>query len=84
MEVNGQFHGPAALALGKTPLPTHTCWIGGWVGSRANLDEYQAVSLVVKWPLHEVYCSPLYNAMVKNVWSYTSTPLYVLMAWCLN
>jgi hypothetical protein len=27
--------------------------------------------------------SPLSSAEVKNVWSYTSTPQYVFMAWCL-
>jgi hypothetical protein len=27
--------------------------------------------------------SPPYNAEVKNSWSYTSTPQYVFMAWCL-
>jgi hypothetical protein len=27
--------------------------------------------------------SPPSSAKVKNGWSYTSTPLYVFMAWCL-
>jgi hypothetical protein len=27
--------------------------------------------------------SPLSSAKVKNAWSYTSTPQYVFMAWCL-
>jgi hypothetical protein len=27
--------------------------------------------------------SPQSSAEVKNAWSYTSTPLYVFMAWCL-
>jgi len=29
----------------------------------------------VKWPGHEVDCSPLANAWVKNEWNYDSTPL---------
>jgi len=36
MEVNGQFHAPAALPPGKVPPGTH--WIGGWVGPRTGLD----------------------------------------------
>jgi hypothetical protein len=27
--------------------------------------------------------SPAYSAEVKNAWSYTSTPPYVFMEWCL-
>jgi hypothetical protein len=32
---------------------------------------------------HEADHSPPSSAKVKNAWSYTSTPQYVLMAWCL-
>jgi hypothetical protein len=32
MEVSGQLHAPAALLPGKQPL------VGGWVGSKADLD----------------------------------------------
>jgi hypothetical protein len=39
--------------------------------------------LGVKRPGREADCSPLSSAEVKNVWSYTSTPPYVLMAWRL-
>jgi hypothetical protein len=28
-------------------------------------------------------CSPPTSAEVKNTWIYTSTPLYIFMAWCL-
>jgi hypothetical protein len=34
-------------------------------------------------PEREADHSPLYRAEVKNVWSYTSTPTYDFMAWCL-
>jgi len=37
MEVGGQLHAPAALPPRERPPDTH--WIGGWVGSRAVLDE---------------------------------------------
>jgi hypothetical protein len=43
----------------------------------------RALSLGVKWPDHEYGHSPPSSAEVKNVWSYTSTPPYVYMAWCL-
>jgi hypothetical protein len=38
MEMSGQLHAPTALPPGKAP-GTH--WIGGWVGSRADLDAMQ-------------------------------------------
>jgi hypothetical protein len=38
---------------------------------------------VVKRPGHEAYNSPPSSAEVKNAWSYTSTPQYDFMAWCL-
>jgi hypothetical protein len=37
----------------------------------------------VKRPGHEANHLPPSSAEVKNTWSYTSTPLYVFMAWCL-
>jgi hypothetical protein len=42
-----------------------------------------APSLGVKRPWREADHSPPSNAEVKNAWSYTSTPQYVFMAWCL-
>jgi hypothetical protein len=42
-----------------------------------------AVSLGLKRPSHEADHSPPSSAKVKNAWSYTSTPEYVFMAWCL-
>jgi hypothetical protein len=39
--------------------------------------------MVVKWLGHETDHSPPSNAEVKNAWSYTSTPQYVFLAWCL-
>jgi hypothetical protein len=42
-----------------------------------------AVSSEVKQPGREADHSPSFSAEVKNVWSYTSTPPYVSMAWCL-
>jgi hypothetical protein len=42
-----------------------------------------ALSLGVKRPGRADDNSPPSSAEVKNAWSYTSTPLYVFMAWCL-
>jgi len=42
-----------------------------------------ALSVGVKRPGREADHSPTFSAEVKNVWSYTSTPQYVFMAWCL-
>jgi hypothetical protein len=36
----------------------------------------------VKRPGREADHSPQSSAVVKNAWSYTSTPQYVFMAWC--
>jgi hypothetical protein len=37
----------------------------------------------VKWQGREADNSPSSSAEVQNAWSYTSTPQYVFMAWCL-
>jgi hypothetical protein len=42
-----------------------------------------ALSLGVKRPGYEPDHTPPSSAEVKNEWSYTSTPQYVFMAWCL-
>jgi hypothetical protein len=42
-----------------------------------------ALSLGVKLPGREADHSPPSSAEVKNAWSYTSTPQYVFMPWCL-
>jgi hypothetical protein len=42
---------------------------------------YSSVSLGVKQPGREAHCSPPTSAEIKNAWIYTSTPLYVFMAW---
>jgi len=41
------------------------------------------LSLVVKRPEPDADQSPPFSAAVKNTWSYTSTPPYVFVAWCL-
>jgi hypothetical protein len=41
------------------------------------------LSLGIKRPGREADHSPPSSAEVKNTWSYTSTPQYVLVAWCL-
>jgi hypothetical protein len=54
--------------------------------SRAHPAYYPmgtGVSLGVKLPGREANYSPPSSAEVKNAWSYTSTPPYVFMAWCL-
>jgi hypothetical protein len=42
-----------------------------------------ALSPGVKWLVHEADHSPPSSAKGKKKWSYTSTALYVFMAWCL-
>jgi hypothetical protein len=42
-----------------------------------------AISLGVKRPGCEADHSPPSSAEVKNAWSYTSTPQYAFMTWCL-
>jgi hypothetical protein len=42
-----------------------------------------ALSLGVKRPRREADHLPPSSVEVKNAWSYTSTPQYVFMAWCL-
>jgi hypothetical protein len=59
----------SGTALGPTQPPLQ--WIPG------------ALSLGIKGPGREADHSPPSNAEVKNAWSYTSTPQYVFMAWCL-
>jgi len=41
------------------------------------------LSLAVKWPDREADYSPPPTANVINAWSYTSTPPYAFMEWCL-
>jgi hypothetical protein len=41
-----------------------------------------ALSLGVKRQESEAEDAPPSSAEVKNAWSYTSTPLYVFIAWC--
>jgi hypothetical protein len=56
-------------ALGPTQPPIR--WVLG------------ALSLGVKRKWREANHSLPSSAEVKNAWSYTSTPQYVFMAWCL-
>jgi hypothetical protein len=50
-----------------------------------ELGEFKSgtVSLGVKQLRYEADHLPPSSAEVKNAWSYTSTPPYVFMAWCL-
>jgi hypothetical protein len=57
------------MALGPTQPPIQ--WVPG------------ALSLGVKRRGREADHSPPSSAEVKNAWSYTSTPQYVFMKWCL-
>jgi hypothetical protein len=56
-------------------------------GSGAHPASYSVptggFSLVIKGPGREADHSPPSSAEVKNAWSYTSTPQYVFVAWCL-
>jgi hypothetical protein len=72
-----------AAGAGKkfSSLSPHPDWL--WGSPNLLLDAYQGLSLGVKWLEHESDHSPPSSAEVKNAWSYTSTPPYVFMAWCL-
>jgi hypothetical protein len=59
----------SGTVLGPTQPPIQ--WVPG------------ALSLRLKRPGREADHSPPSSAEVKNVWSYTSTPQYVFIAWCL-
>jgi len=37
----------------------------------------------LRWPRHEADHSPPSSADIKDAWSYTSTPQYLYMTWCL-
>jgi hypothetical protein len=51
---------------------------------QTGLPGYQGVlSSVVKRPVRETDRSSPSSADIKNAWRYTSTPLYVFIAWCL-
>jgi hypothetical protein len=63
------FFTASRTALGPTQPPIQ--WVPG------------ALSLGVKRPGREADHSPPSSAEVKNAWSYTSTPPYAFMAWCL-
>jgi hypothetical protein len=56
-------------ALGPTQLPI--LWVPG------------VLSLGLKRPVREADHSLPPSAEIKNAWSYTSTPQYICMAWCL-
>jgi hypothetical protein len=66
---NFSLHYLSRTALGPTLPPIQ--WVPG------------ALFLGVKRPGREADYSPPSSAEVKNAWSYTSTPQYVFMAWCL-
>jgi len=57
------------LALVSTQPPIQ--WVPG------------ALSPGVKQLKHEAEHLPISSAEVKNAWSYTSTPPYTFMTWCL-
>jgi hypothetical protein len=65
----GLFTTVSRTALGPTQPPIK--WVSG------------ALSLGVKRPRREADHSPPLSVRSKNAWSYTSTPQYVFMAWCL-
>jgi hypothetical protein len=48
MEVNGQLHNPRRFNPGKTVTTIH--WIGGWVGTKADihaLDKRSVVKIIL-------------------------------------
>jgi hypothetical protein len=55
-------------AVGPTQPPIQ--WVTG------------VLSLGIKWPGREADHSLPSNAELKNVWSYTSTPQHLFVAWC--
>jgi hypothetical protein len=92
MEVSGQLHAPAALPPRERAPGSH--WIGGWLGTRAGLDQMlqfltlfkdaqfhsrEGLSPGIKRPEREVHHLPPPIDEVKNARSYTSTPQYVFI-----
>lgn len=53
------------------------------VHPNSNTKDSWGSVLVVQQPGYEDNHSPTPYAKVRNLWNYTSTPLYVYMAWCL-
>jgi hypothetical protein len=60
--------------------PQHPHWL--WVPASSRVGT-GVLSLGIKWLGCDTDHSSPSNAEVKNVWSYTSTSLYISVAWCL-
>jgi hypothetical protein len=71
--------------LGYTVLSFGRIWVSIGVVRHPVPIQWvpRTLSLGVKRPGREADHSPPSSAEVKNAWSYTSTPQYVFMAWCL-
>jgi hypothetical protein len=69
--LNSVKHSSVAKVIILMPTQPPIQWVPG------------ALSLGVKQLGHEAYHLSPSSAKVKNVWSYTPTPHYVFMAWCL-
>jgi hypothetical protein len=50
-----------------------------WGPRRLMSSSHRDLSARIKWPEREIKRPPPSNASVKNVWSYTLIPRYVLM-----
>jgi hypothetical protein len=68
-------------------MPNHIYFefllIPAFLSSLLSNVYWGALSLGVKRPGREADHSRPSSAEVKNTWSYTSTPRYVFMTWCL-
>jgi len=83
---------PMLRIRGSLPqLPNTSSWCGSefFAGATASIRALGTTrphiqwTLGVKLPEREADNSSPFSTEVKNVWSYTSTPPYVFMAWCL-
>jgi hypothetical protein len=61
----------AASRLAQGPAQPPAQWVAG------------ALSPGVKWPGNEANHAPPSSAEVRKAWSYTFTPPYIFMMWCL-
>jgi len=52
-----------------------------WCPPNLLFNIYWGYIPALKWPGPDVDRLPQHGMEVKNEWSYTSTPLYVFMAW---
>jgi len=71
---------PSTVFPFSSPPRPDRLWGSTYLLSNGKFD---VLSLRLKRPGREADHLPPYSVEVKNAWSYTSTPPYIFMAWCL-